>query len=52
MLCAHRKLQKRYAEPDWYLPTQAIKAADLLGVTNLQNIATNLGLDTLDYRRP
>ena len=36
--------RKRDTEPDWYLPVQAIRAADLLGVTNFPNIATNLGL--------
>ena len=38
------RYKRRRREPDWYLPKDAIQAANLLAVTNLQNIAAWLGL--------
>lgn len=35
--------KKRQKEPDWYLPDQAIQAADNLGLSNYTEIATYLG---------
>ena len=47
---------KRNKEPDWYLPNDAIRAAQLLSVSNFSNISAQLGLtpwvlDDLRYVR-
>tara|TARA_R100000935_G_scaffold1193_1_gene3834 strand:+ start:2502 stop:3107 length:606 start_codon:yes stop_codon:yes gene_type:complete len=31
-------------EPNWYVPTEAIRAASLLGVSNIDNISAQLGV--------
>ena len=53
LIGTYKKCQK---EPDWYLPPQAINAAQRLHLTNFQNVANSLGvtpwiIDDLRYIR-
>jgi hypothetical protein len=42
---ARRRMQRTW-EPDWFVPANAIRAATILGVTNINQIVNGLGAST------